>query len=286
MKKAQYTLISELQSAIQKSSIMKNNELKCSNFTDEMLGELADIKFGKSHFSYKNEAGDMDFVRLGNFSVLMCNAFDEGDQPVYFAIYLGKDDQFHCYIPKEGNTFNAHYSCAYGKESVVDANLSENQMKSIKQDVASGFFAKENVSKMMDDICNNISCEDHDEQSQVVIDDGEISVTTFTKDEQEYIDECSARKVDGIIWKVNVCRPQISVFESIGIDNFFYTERDAFQFFASVVSATFNAEEMRSIFANQYNKDDNGNTFIDCLKERDFEVVDKAAVSMSSVNIK
>jgi hypothetical protein len=65
---------------------MKNNELKCSNFTDEMLGELADIKFGKSHFSYKNEAGDMDFVRLGNFSVLMCNAFDEGDQPVYFAI--------------------------------------------------------------------------------------------------------------------------------------------------------------------------------------------------------
>lgn len=286
MKTAQYTLISELKSAICKSSIMKNNEIKCSNFTPEMIAELADVKFGKSHFSYKNEDGDLNIHRLGNFSVMMCNAFDENTQPVYFAIYLGKDDKLHCYIPKEGNSFDKRYCCAYGMENEVDDTISDNQMKSIKEDVKSGFFAKEDINKMIDDICENISCEEQDEQSNVVIDDGEINTTVLTKDEQAYIDECSARKIDGIIWKVNVCRPQISVFESAGIDNFFYTERDAFSFFAKIVADTFEAEEMREVFAKQYNKDDNGNTLIDCLKDRDFEVVDKAAVSITSINVK
>lgn len=287
MKTAQYTLESELMSYLAKSSIMKKNEIKCSYFTPEMMAELADVKFGKSHFSYKNEDGKMDIHRLGNFSVLMCNAYDEDTQPVYFAIYFGKDDNPHCYIPKEGNSYDKRYCCAYGKENEVDEAFSENQMKSIKEDVKTGFFAKENLEKMLDDICENISCEEKTEQENVLIDDGEMAeATKLTKDEQAYIDECSARKIDGIIWKVNVCRPQISVFESAGIDTFFYTERDAFSFFAKIVADTFEAEEMREIFAKQYNKDDNGNTLIECLRDRDFEVVDKAAVSITSINVK
>lgn len=287
MKIAQYTLASQLEDAIRNSSIMKNNEIKCSNFTPEMIGELSDVKFGKTHFSYKNEDGNMDIHRHGNFSVLMCNAYNEDTQPVYFAIYLGKDDKLHCYIPKAGNSYDRRYCCAYGMENEIDEAISENQMKSIKEDVKTGFFAKENFDKMIDDICENISCEDKSKHDNTVIDDGDMAeVTTLTKDQQAYIDECSARKIDGIIWKVTVCRPQMSVFEAAGIDSYFYTERDAFSFFAKTVADTFEAEQMRDIFAKQYNKDDNGNTLIDCLKDRDFEVVDKAAVSINSINVK
>ena len=79
------------------------------HFLDDVLADVG-VDFENNERFYDPEI-------LNGVPVAWCRCGGDWECPLFYCLYIGEDGELHAYVPKDGNTYNQIYNCAFGSES-------------------------------------------------------------------------------------------------------------------------------------------------------------------------